>query len=75
MATFAQSMTRMTALTWLTKLLGSPAMISDLELSAAKSVRTQCGWFDFYNITAESVAIVGDFLDYRIPRSMILETR
>ena len=50
-------------------------MITDQELSAATKIRTQCGWFEFYNVAAETVVIVGDFLDYRVPRSMILETK
>ena len=50
-------------------------MISDLELSTARKIRTQSGWFEFYNVAPETVVIVGDFLDYRVPRSMILEAK
>ena len=50
-------------------------MITDQELSAATRIRTQSGWFEFYNVAAETVVIVGDFLDYRVPRSMILEAK
>jgi hypothetical protein len=50
-------------------------MITDQELSTARKIRTQCGWFEFYNIAPETVTIVGDFLDYRVPRTMILEVK
>lgn len=50
-------------------------MITDTELSTARQIRTQCGWFSFYNTTPDSVVIVGDFLDYKVPRTMILEVR
>jgi len=50
-------------------------MITDQELSAARKIRTQSGWFEFYNVAPETVVIVGDINDYRVPRSMILETK
>ena len=50
-------------------------MITDQELSTARKIRTQAGWFEFYNVAPETVVIVGDFLDYRVPRSMILEAK
>jgi len=50
-------------------------MITDQELSTARKIRTQSGWFEFYNVAPETVVIVGDFLDYRVPRSMILEAK
>jgi len=50
-------------------------MITDADLAAATEVRTYYGWFEFHSITAETVTVVGNFFDYRVPKSTIREVR
>jgi hypothetical protein len=46
-----------------------------IDLSTASAVRTHYGWFDLLAVNAETVTINGEFADYRIPKSTILEVR
>ncbi|WP_457948281.1 hypothetical protein ACTAQI_20230 [Pseudarthrobacter sp. alpha12b] len=45
------------------------------ELKAARAVRTHYGWDRVVRVNAKSVTVVGDFGDYRVPVSNILEVR
>ena len=45
------------------------------ELKAARAVRTQYGWDRVIRVNGKSVTVLGDFGNYRVPVTNILEVR
>lgn len=52
-----------------------PVPFTPEELDAARAVRTSYGWQRVIRVNAMTVTIDGDFGQYRIPKTTILEAR
>ena len=50
-------------------------MIPEADLSTATAVLTHYGWLDVVTMDANTVTVSGDFNDFRIPKTIILEVR
>jgi len=45
------------------------------DLTTATEVCTPYGWYDVIAVNADTVTVSGDFDDFRIPKSKILEVK
>jgi len=45
------------------------------QLLAAREIRTHYGWYDVLTVDALTVTVSGDFGDYKIPKTVILEVK
>lgn len=52
-----------------------PVPYTPEQLQAARAIRTMYGWQRVIRVNAKSVTVVGDFGDYRVPISTILEVK
>lgn len=52
-----------------------PVPFTEEDLAAARVVRTMYGWQRVIRVNAKSVTVAGDFGDYRIPKTTILEVK
>lgn len=52
-----------------------PVPFTEEDLASARIVRTMYGWQRILRVNAKSVTVVGDFGDYRIPKTTILEVK
>jgi len=46
-----------------------------IDFTTATQVCTPYGWYDVIAVNADTVTVSGDFDDFRIPKSKILEAR
>jgi len=52
-----------------------PVPFAPEELRAARAVRTSYGWQRVLRVNAMTVTILGDFGEYRIPQTTVLEVK
>lgn len=52
-----------------------PVPFTPEELKAARAVRTMYGWDRVVKVNAKTVTVLGDFGNYRVPITNILEVR
>jgi uncharacterized sporulation protein YeaH/YhbH (DUF444 family) len=52
-----------------------PVPFTDEDLKASRAVRTRYGWNRVIRVNTKTVTVNGDFGDYRIPTTTILEVR
>ena len=52
-----------------------PVPFTEMELRAARAIRTAYGWYRVVRVNTTTVTVVGDFGDYRVPEKNILEVR
>lgn len=52
-----------------------PVPFTEEDLAAARAVRTHYGWQRVIRVNAKTVTVNGDFGDYRVPKTTILEVK